>query len=320
MRKRNTQIIGFYLVLMLFFTPNLVKSQSATNVIVDKPKKEALFNEPNLLKRLKELSSASYEGRRTGEKGNMLARAFIAIKFNELIENPLEISSPNSAFNFKIKEKKYEGENIIGGIKGTHFPEKYIVISAHYDHLGVKDGKIYNGADDNASGVCALFAFAEYFKKNPPKHSVILVAFDAEELGLQGAKHFVKEPPVNKKDIILNINMDMIGRNVNNELYVVGARYNKQLKGILNDFNHTIDIKLLEGHDGSDDKQDWTYASDHGPFHKAKIPFLYFGEEDHPDYHKHTDDYHKIDPIFYLNAVHVIISVFKDVDQGFKVK
>ncbi len=317
MHKNISQIIGSLLFLLFLLTSISAASQSIIKASSDISKKETSFDEPSLLKRLNELSSDKYEGRRTGEKGGILARDYIIDQFKVL-----EIPVTEQSFEFEIKEKKYPhpGVNVLGKIEGTVNPEKYIVISAHYDHLGIKDNKIYNGADDDASGVCALFAFVEFFKKNPPKHSVILAAFDAEELGLQGAKHFVKEPPVNKEDIILNINMDMIGRNVNNELYVVGARYNEQLKGILNDFNHTIDIKLLEGHDGSDDKQDWTYASDHGPFHKAKIPFLYFGEEDHPDYHKHTDDFHKIDPIFYLNAVQVIISVFKDVDEGFKVK
>ncbi|GAA4275222.1 M28 family peptidase [Aquimarina gracilis] len=320
MKTNTTQILGGLLSLLLLLITNTITAQATSKAINETSKKETLFDEQALFKRLRELSSESYEGRRTGEKGAELARAFIALTFNELIENPLYLSSSSRTFGFKIKEKEYKGENVIAGIKGTDFPEKYIVISAHYDHLGVKDGKIYNGADDNASGVCALFAFAEYFKKNPPKHSVILAAFDAEEFGLQGAKHFVKEPPVKKEDIILNINMDMIGRNVNKELYVVGTRYNKELKNILKTFNNTSEIKLLEGHDGSDKKQNWTYASDHGPFHKEKIPFLYFGEEDHPDYHKHTDDFHKIDPMFYLNAVEVIIAVFDDVDKEFIVK
>src|SRR5690606_18370697 len=100
--------------------------------------------------------------------------------------------------------------NVLGWIKGTENPDSFIVISAHYDHEGVKKGIIYNGADDNASGVSALFSFAEYFKSNPPKHSVILAAFDAEELGLRGSKYFVENPIVPLEKIRLNINLDMV--------------------------------------------------------------------------------------------------------------
>ena len=74
------------------------------------------------------------------------------------------------------------------------------------------------------------------------------------------------------------------------------------------------DTKLLEGHDGTDGKQNWTMASDHGPFHLAKIPFLYFGNEDHAAYHKPNDEFEDITPKFYKNAVHIILSIFESID------
>ncbi|MEW7277979.1 M28 family peptidase [Aquimarina sp. 2201CG1-2-11] len=275
----------------------------------------SLFDEAALITRLKELSSDRYEGRKTGEKGNALARTFIINEFKKLNVLPIKDSFEQS-FNFSHKNKEYPhaGINVLGKIAGTVHPDKYIVVSAHYDHLGIINDKIYNGADDNASGVAALVSFAEYFKKNPPKHTVILAAFDAEELGLAGAKYFVENMPIAKDDIVLNINMDMISRNINNELYVVGARYNDILKSVLKDFKNPTDIKLSQGHDGSDGKDDWTKASDHGPFHNIDIPFLYFGEEDHPDYHKHTDEFKGVMPVFYTKVVKLIISVFAEVD------
>ena len=97
-------------------------------------------------------------------------------------------------------------------------------------------------------------------------------------------------------------------------MYVVGSRYNKGLKAIIEEFINPTDTKLLVGHDGTDGKQDWTFSSDHGPFHRAKIPFLYFGNEDHAAYHKPTDDFKDITPKFYKNAVSIIISVFRDLD------
>ncbi len=219
------------------------------------------------------------------------------------------------SFSFKTEGKTYKGTNILGLIKGTELSHKYIVISAHYDHEGIKKGKIYNGADDNASGVSALFAFAEYFKANPPKHSVILSAFDAEELGLKGSKYFVKNSTIPHHKIVANLNMDMISRSDENELFVVGTRYNKNLKYLVSNIKHSSKVKLSMGHDGEDGRDNWTYSSDHVSFHKKGIPFLYFGVEDHEDYHEPTDDYENIHPEFYKEAVKVIISVFEKMDD-----
>ncbi|MBC3845910.1 M28 family peptidase [Winogradskyella echinorum] len=275
--------------------------------------KNIKIDKNNLLKHVETLSSDQYEGRRTGEKGNDSARAYIIKQFEKL-----NITGYNDnfeqPFSFTARKKEYKAVNVLAEIKGTETPEKYIVISAHYDHLGVHNGKIYNGADDDASGVAALFAFAEYFIKNPPKHSVILAAFDAEELGLRGAKHFVET--FDKSKILVNLNMDMISRSNKDELYVVGARYTEWLSSILNSFKNPTSSKLSQGHDGTDGKQDWTMASDHGPFHSAKIPFLYFGNEDHAAYHKPTDDFKDITPEFYVNAVEIILSVFTAIDDS----
>lgn len=273
--------------------------------------KNEKFDENKLLERVKVLSSDKFEGRRTGEKGNDSARAYIIEQFKSL-----GVSGYNGKyeqpFTFTARNKEYKGINVLTEIKGTESPEKYIVISAHYDHLGVRDGKIYNGADDDASGVSALISFAEYLVKNPPKHSVIFAAFDAEELGLRGARYFVDNFDHNK--IVVNLNMDMISRSAKDELYVVGARYNEKLKTILADFKNPTSSKLLQGHDGTDGKQNWTMSSDHGPFHLAKIPFLYFGNEDHAAYHKPTDDFDEITPEFYINATKMILSVFEAID------
>ena len=269
------------------------------------------FNEDKLLERLEVLSSDKFEGRRTGEKGNDLARAYIINEFKNIGITGFNGSYEHS-FDFEIRAGKFNAKNILAFIKGTEFPKKYIVISAHHDHLGKSGDKIYNGADDDASGVSALLAFAEYFMQNQPKHSVILAAFDAEELGLRGSKYFVDK--MKDSDIVVNINMDMISRSAKNELYVVGTRYNKTLEEVVTSFKNPTDTKLLIGHDGTDGKQNWTYTSDHGPFHRSKIPFLYFGNEDHAAYHKPTDEFTDVTPNFYKKAVKIIISLFKDLD------
>ena len=271
------------------------------------------FNSDSLLNHVKVLSSDRFEGRRTGTSGGHKAQDYISKKLKSLNIQPLA-NDYQQPFSFKSPVNSYDGINILGVIKGSDMPEDYIVISAHYDHEGIKNDEIYNGADDDASGISALFAFAEYFQQNPPKHSVILAAFDAEELGLMGSKHFVENPILDLKQIKLNINMDMISRNDKNELYVTGTVFNDTLKRVVTNFKNPEDFNLLMGHDGKDGLENWNYSSDHGPFHMKKIPFLYFGEEDHKDYHQPTDDFENIQPKFYITAVNSIISIFATLD------
>lgn len=277
--------------------------------------KPLLFNETTLLKHIKSLSSDAFQGRRTGTEGALKTQKYIINQFHTLKVLPL-VENYSQPFSFINKRELYEADNILGLIKGTQLPKKYIVISAHYDHEGIKYGKIYNGADDNASGLSALLSFAEYFIKYPPKHSVILAAFDAEELGLKGSKYFLKNATVSNKDIVVNLNLDMISRSDKNELYVVGTSFSKKLDNIVKNIDSPKQIKLLTGHDGFDGLENWTYSSDHANFHKKEIPFLYFGVENHKDYHEPTDDYENIHPEFYIEAVKTIISVFEKIDRS----
>ena len=311
----NIKYLSLYFVLALTLS---CKGQTENTIeqTVDKSQVDVILFDANaLLERVKFLSLDSLEGRRTGEKGGLIAREYVVSQFKKYGISPLldEYTQPFS-FEGRRDKKTYEGANVLGIIKGTEHPEKYIVISAHYDHVGINKGEIYNGADDDASGTSALFAFAEYFKNNPPKHSVVIASFDAEELGLRGAAHFLEANTLPKEQIAIDINLDMVGRNDNNELYVVGSNLYKQLQPAITDLELPKDFKLFVGHDGLDAKQNWVSSSDHGPFHKQKIPFLCFGVEDHKDYHQPTDDFESIQPEFYAKAVTVIISVFKRID------
>lgn len=306
--NRIHQIFG--LICFLFAVSGCAQKKSVDSAF----QKEATnFNADSLLHHVKLLSSDDFEGRRTGTEGADKAKNYIIKQYKMFNVQPLNNSFEQS-FSFEGRGSSYQGTNILGYIKGSKNPQHYIVISAHYDHEGIKNGQIYNGADDDASGVSALIAFAEYFQNHPPNYSIILAAFDAEELGLKGSKYYVDNPIVPLESIKMNINMDMIGRNDNNELYVTGAGYNDTLKSVISDFEPKNNIKLLMGHDNLDSLQDWTFSSDHGPFYLKKIPFLYFGVEDHEDYHKPTDDFEKIQPEFYTNAVQTIISIFNKLD------
>ena len=276
--------------------------------------KKPYFDEGKLLTHIENLSSDAFEGRRTGTKGALKAQKYIINEFIKSGVKPLG-KAFEQQFIFTEHRKSYTATNILGFIKGKSKQKQCIVISAHYDHEGIKGGEIYNGADDNASGISALFAFAEHFKKFQPEHSVILAAFDAEELGIRGSKYFVNNAVGSGKDIVMNINMDMISRSEKKELFVVGARNNETLKKvILRNKPICQSIKISFGHDGHDTLDNWTYSSDHVSFYKKDIPFLYFGVEDHEDYHEPTYYFEKIDPTFYKQAVYEIISIFNKID------
>ncbi|PWV53843.1 M28 family peptidase [Chitinophaga sp. S165] len=274
-----------------------------------------------LIKDIQTLSSDKYEGRMAGTRGSRQAQFYLMGRFKETgltaYHNTYEYP-----FYFKQGEKQIMGTNLFGYIKGRS--DAAIVITAHYDHLGIKKGatpdSIYNGADDNASGTGGLLALMAYFKKNQPEHTMIFVAFDGEEEGLQGAKAFVKQPPVPVERIVLNINMDMIGRNDKNELYVCGLAPYPELKKYVDDAVSTGGVvKVLSGHDKKEEgSNNWINQSDHYEFHKLKIPILYFGVEDHPDYHQLSDEFSGIQPSFYYQSVLKVLTVLRSADKGLK--
>lgn len=276
-----------------------------------------LFDAAKLLKDVETLSADDMEGRAAERPAMSKARDYVEKRFRESGIQPFGTSFRQE---FKIKTRgsgeELKGVNFVGLIRGKKTPDKYIVISAHYDHVGIKDGETYNGADDNASGTSALFAIASFFKKHQPDHSLIFVAFDAEEKGLLGAKHFVDNLQVKKDGIMLNINMDMISRNDKGELYAVGTFHYPQLKPALEAVQKKAGVKLLLGHDDPKlGRDDWTNQSDHYAFHREKIPFIYFGVEDHKDYHRPTDDFANIHPEFYVRAVETIIDAIGSIDK-----
>jgi Zn-dependent M28 family amino/carboxypeptidase len=312
----NLKSLSLFFVLLQTFSCKGQTETTTEQSLQQVEVKSQLFDADALLERVRFLSLDSLEGRRTGEKGGLIARDYVVSQFKKNGISPL-LSEYTQPFSFEGRrdKKTYEGANVLGLIKGTEHPEKYIVISAHYDHVGVNNGEIYNGADDDASGTSAIIAIAEYLQNNPPKHSVIIAAFDAEEMGLRGAAHFLEANTIPKEQIALDINLDMVGRNDNNELYVVGTNLYKQLQPAITDLELPENFKLSVGHDGLDGKDNWVSSSDHGPFHRQEIPFLYFGVEDHKDYHKPTDDFEFIQPEFYAKAVAVIISVLERIDD-----
>jgi Zn-dependent M28 family amino/carboxypeptidase len=280
------------------------------------PSAPVALDSARLLHDLGVLAHDTMEGRATGTPGGARARAFVERSFAERGLRPFGASYLQS-FTFTRRDVTMEGVNVIGMVPGTARPDRYIVITAHYDHLGIRNGEIFNGADDNASGTAALFALAEHFVRYPPLHSLIFVAFDAEEMGLQGARAFVANPPVPRDAMVLNVNMDMIGRNDDNELYVAGTYHTPQLLPLIEAVAAVAEVRLIPGHDrpGGAAGDDWTMLSDHGAFHEAGIPFLYFGVEDHPDYHRPTDEFERIQPGFYNRAARTVLTAIRVADR-----
>ncbi len=296
---------------------------------------KAVISKETLLADIKEISSDAYEGRLFSTPGNYKAQEYIAKRFKEIGVSPylesgfiqkfdqiitkrrrqrlFPIANPEKDFS-NVPDTTVVGGNVVATIKGQS--DKTIVITGHLDHLGNRNGKIYNGADDDASGTCALIAMAEYFKNSKPKHTLVFAAVDAEEVGMYGSEFFAANHPNAEENIVLNINMDMIAHNDKNELYAVGTYHYPQLKAQLQ--NIESPISLLLGHDDPNDKDkdDWTYSSDHRNFHKRKIPFIYFGVEDHKDYHKPTDTFENINQDFYYEAVKLIAQVIENYDKN----
>jgi Zn-dependent M28 family amino/carboxypeptidase len=281
-----------------------------------------------LMTDVRTLSAPEFEGRRTGTEGNAKAQAYVLRRFREIGLESLN-GTHEQKFSFTPRAKdsaaatgkpaEMHGTNLFGVVRGTSVPDQFIVVSAHFDHLGRRDGSIYPGADDNASGVSGILAAASWFVRHKPERSLLFVAFDAEELGLQGARYFVKNPPVDLKQIVTDVNLDMIGRGDANTLWVAGTSYYPALKDSVVEAARGRQIKVQFGHDRpkaeSGGLDDWTNSSDHGPFHAAGVPFLYFGVEDHPDYHKPTDTADKIPTAFFAEAVTLAIDVIDRLTQ-----
>lgn len=187
-------------------------------------------------------------------------------------------------------------QNVVATIKGSHskFSEEYIVIGAHYDHLGMGGSNsgsatpdtiaVHNGADDNASGIAALLEIAQKMQSQAEllKRSVVFIGFGAEEQGLMGSKRFLEEEFIPTHSIKGMINMDMIGRLSDSRLEIAGATTSKQTKAIINHINSDSALRIVY-------KARGTGISDHIPFYNKRIPSIFLTTGMHPDYHTPRD-------------------------------
>ena len=289
-------------------------SESAAPVIATSSEYGQLMDDLRLL------SADDMQGRDTGSEGGAKAREYIVARLEALGVQPSPMGrlQPWEMLG-RTREgtKTFSGTNIIGVIPGTRVSDKYIVVTAHYDHVGVNDGQVFNGADDNASGVATMLELAKRLKANPPEHSVLIVALDGEERGLLGAKHFVEAPPVPLSSISMNLNFDMTARaDTDGKLWVTGTYQSPYFRPVLEQLPARANVALAFGKDTPEDKgaDNWVEASDHAAFHRAGLPFLYFGVNYHPDYHRPTDDFEKINPAVFQDSTELAIGGFRALD------
>jgi len=308
--SRRSIFVAIALVSALVVHP---RSQAPT------PATSRVFDAAALLKDLETLSADAMEGRQVGTPGGERARAFVVDRFKAAGVQPIGAEYA-SAFTFTNgragAETARTGVNVMGVVPGRQTDARYIVLSAHYDHIGVRNGTVFNGADDNASGTAALFTLAAYFKAHPTAHPLLFAAFDGEESNLRGSTAFVAKPPVPADRLAIDLNMDMIGRDPNDKLFVVGTHTQPELLPIIQRVAASAPVHLIAGHDdpAMKDVEDWTRDSDHYAFMQAKIPALYFGVEDFDQHHKATDDFETITKGFYVRAVETMIEVVKAFD------
>ncbi len=267
-----------------------------------------------LMRDLSVLAHDSMAGRLVGSEGARAARGWIVQRLRDM-----EVAVDSQVFEVERSGEPRRGVNVYALLPGAD-PEAGVpfVISAHYDHVGVRDGRIYNGADDNASGAAALLAFADALTARPLRRPVVLAFFDAEEGGLSGARAFVESAGERiEQEVALNLNLDMVSRS-DEELWVAGTYQNPAFRPVVEAVDAAEGVTLRFGHDGPEwtGSDNWSGASDHAPFDRAGVPFLYFGVEDHPDYHRPTDDVERVNPDWFRASVETILRVTRALDDA----
>ena len=273
------------------------------------------------------LSSDSLEGRETGKPGQKMAAHYIANHFKNI---GIPAFKRNTYFQkFKVKSQRHvckcddcdltffkrifksnqtiRGENVLGYIEGTDLKDELIIITAHYDHLGKHDSLIFNGADDDASGVAGAMEIAEAFmiaKKEGygPRRSILIMPVSGEEKGLLGSEYYTDNPIYPLENTIANLNIDMIGRlddwhDNGNYVYLIGSdRLSIELHNLNEEINAKyIGLDLDYRFNDEEDPNRYYYRSDHYNFAKNNIPVIFYFNGIHEDYHRPSDTIEKLD-------------------------
>lgn len=263
----------------------------------------------DLEKLLYAFASKEFEGRGTGESGQKKAAEYLKTFYiNKNIASPFGGSDYFQSIPIEhLKPNLKPSENVIAYIKGSEKPEEIVVISAHYDHLGMHDDKIYYGADDDGSGNVAILEIAEAFNQAVlegynPKRSILFLHVTGEENGLLGSKYYTNFPIFPLENTIVNLNIDMIGRVDEthimnpNFIYLIGSdKLSSELHILSEEINtHFTQLDLDYTFNDENDPNRYYYRSDHYNFAKNNIPIIFYFNGVHEDYHKLSDTPDKI--------------------------
>jgi Zn-dependent M28 family amino/carboxypeptidase len=263
---------------------------------------------PLWLRDLTILASDRMEGRRTNSDGSKKAQVFLQERFTEEGLLPLP-AYPDylQAFAHQDRAKIIHGKNVIGWKPGA--VDKYLVVTAHYDHLGRKGRRIFNGADDNASGVAAMLTLAHLSRNRPSQCHLVFVATDAEEFGLFGAYAFLRLQTLPQERIFANLNMDMLSQpGGRHELLVSGETTFNGFAEVIEEVIEITQLPMISTDSLSRVGRSFrrnvrANASDHAAFAEQGIPYLYLGAGRHSYYHTPRDTSERINQGFYKRTV-----------------
>ena len=260
-------------------------------------------------------ASDEFEGRETGEPGQKTAVEYLKNFYvSQGIASPIGGDDyfqevPAEWINKNTRRGKFkDSENVVAFIEGSEKPDEIVVISAHLDHEGVKNGLVYNGADDDGSGTVAMLEIAEAFQMaakagKGPKRSILFLHVTGEEKGLLGSKYYTDVDPIFPlANTVCDLNIDMIGRIDSrhkadpNYVYLIGSdKLSTELHTISEAMNEKYtNINLDYKYNDENDPNRFYYRSDHYNFVKNNVPIIFYFNGTHVDYHKPTDTPDKI--------------------------
>ena len=279
----------------------------------------ASASEPVWMQDVNVLADDMMEGREVGSKGSKRSREYLMERYAEIGIEPLpalnDYSQPFSAIR---KNKPLAGTNVVGQLRGAL--DRYIVVSAHYDHIGRKGRRIFNGADDNASGVAAMLYLAAQSQQSGRQCHQVFLASDAEEHGLLGARAFVSSDVVAAKSIFVNLNLDMLSQpGGRKEVLVSGNLSHPAFDGLIEDIELASNMPMI----ATDEKRrvgrypslvDRRKVSDHAAFAEQGIPFLFLGVGRHSYYHTPRDTASRVNQSFYGETVAIAWQYLQKLD------
>jgi len=265
------------------------------------------INSAKMQSKLSFISDDLTKGRASGSPGSLIVSSFLRKEFSRL--GMIPFYSTTFTQSFAIPESSVIGRNIIGVIPSLYYTDQYILISAHYDHLGIIGGNIYNGADDNASGVTALLTIAELFSqmreiRQGPRKNIIFALFDAKESNMEGSLYFSKNLPVNSSKISHSINIDQIGctfappgKRENYILYVADSKIRGDIKKRLDGIKRKYEMDIEIDHSFYNSPafyEIFLRTSDQYNTTAAGIPSVMFTSGIHMHTYKPTDEHYFI--------------------------